>query len=212
VHVCVALRAIHEAGVRTPNGEHHCIAVEPEWDEVGRLAFRRDRTPARRALTARYTTTTRARDDGRGAVEEDAPIHCHRTNATRPPDLRHTQTAHQLCLFNRIDGVADETVDVGRREPRVAQCRDDCLRRELGLASAGGLRELSLPDTDDRAPVGCSRVHAESLRGAKTGMNVLFAAASNLTCTGNPIRTSAASRRTRFDTMRTPSSIDGAPR
>src|SRR5258708_40026913 len=31
----VALSAIQEAGVITPKGMHHCIAVVPEWAEVG---------------------------------------------------------------------------------------------------------------------------------------------------------------------------------
>jgi hypothetical protein len=33
-----ALKDIHEAGVSTPNGMAHCIAVDPECDDVGDAA------------------------------------------------------------------------------------------------------------------------------------------------------------------------------
>src|SRR3984957_4024529 len=55
------LSDIHDAGVRTPYGVHHCIAVEPECDDVPLppTAARPKRSPDL-ALMARYTTTTSA--------------------------------------------------------------------------------------------------------------------------------------------------------
>ena len=53
----------------TPNGEDHCIAVEPECEDVGAAAGRAapKRRPER-ALMARYATTTSAEPEATAAT------------------------------------------------------------------------------------------------------------------------------------------------
>ena len=58
----MAFSAIHEAGVSTPYGMAHCIAVVPECAEVGLGAVLAPpkRVAPERARMARYATTTSA--------------------------------------------------------------------------------------------------------------------------------------------------------
>ena len=58
----VELSAIHEAGVSTPKGMHHCIAVVPECADVGLgdVLAPPKRDAPERARMARYPTTTSA--------------------------------------------------------------------------------------------------------------------------------------------------------
>ena len=51
----VALTAIHEAGVSTPYGMHHCVAVEPECEKpaLGRNRAAPKGLAPERALMAR---------------------------------------------------------------------------------------------------------------------------------------------------------------
>ena len=87
----VALSDIHDAGVMTPNGKDHCMAVEPECDEVGRVAaWAAPNRPPERALIARYTTTTRA------APEATAAAAC-RSTPWEPPPPYGTRLDHPIC-------------------------------------------------------------------------------------------------------------------
>jgi hypothetical protein len=64
------LNAIHDAGVSTPNGMHHCIAVVPAWPDVGLGAVFAPpkRVAPERARIARYATTTSAAPDAIAAA------------------------------------------------------------------------------------------------------------------------------------------------
>jgi hypothetical protein len=77
----VAFREIHDAGVRRPNGMHHCIAVVPECADVGLGAVfaAPNRVAPERARMARYATTTLA------APLAIADAACRRTPMDPPP-------------------------------------------------------------------------------------------------------------------------------
>jgi len=118
----------------------------------------------------------------------------------------HGFSADELRLLDRIDRVADDAVDIVGRQPGVGERGQDRLGRELGLAPAGRLRELRLPDPDDRRSPTTVGAHHRSSRRRKTGTAMSATVGSNATSTSSPMRTSAGSTSTRFDRTRTPSS------
>jgi hypothetical protein len=74
-------------------------------------------------------------------------------------DLRDTEGANELGLLNGIDCVADQPVHVRRGESRIGERGNDRLGGELCLAATGRLRELRLPNADDRGRVTEPPIH-----------------------------------------------------
>ena len=159
--------ANHDAGVSTPNGEHHWLAVEPECADVARgLTCGRPNRDPERALIARYATTTRAAPPATAAAAQQHALRISSSAVGQSGSTIGPRASRARTIFGLLDGVdrvADKAVDVVGREAGITQGRDDRLARELRFASACRLREFGLADTDDRGrategPSSCRRL------------------------------------------------------
>src|SRR5207244_7277150 len=92
--------------------------------------------------------------DGRCRVHQ----HAHRAaaavgDAGGVADLLEADRADEFGFFDRVDGVADETVDFPYVDLRVGAGCDDRLARQLQLRAAGVAGELGLAHAGDRGRV-----------------------------------------------------------